>query len=146
MNRFYIGELSDGNGGTIGAIHPPFIERDLWDEAQKSRNRNRKSPKNKPAHATLSSFTGYAYCGYCQSRMHTGATHNGKKRLMCAGRREGKGCHQKSALLEVYESQIESYLEAFFIPEDYREKMLEAHKKLENAYDDIEQKRSVLQT
>lgn len=38
---------------------------------------------------------------------------------------------QKSALLEVYEHQIERYLETFYIPEDYQAKILEAHTKLQ---------------
>lgn len=41
---------------------------------------------------------------------------------MCASRMQGKGCQQKSALLEVYEAQIEGYLENFHIPDDYQEK------------------------
>jgi hypothetical protein len=63
---------------------------------------------------------------------------------MCANRIKGRGCHQQSAILDVYEAQIEAYLENFIIPDDYRQKILEAHRKLEAAYDDTEKKRNDL--
>jgi len=44
--------------------------------------------------------------------------------------------------LDVYEAQIEAYLENFIIPDDYQEKILEAHRKLEAAYDDTEKRRN----
>jgi hypothetical protein len=77
--------------------------------------------------------------------MHTGATKNGKKRIMCASRIQGKGCQQKSALLEVYEAQIEAYLENFVIPEDYQDKILDAHRRLRAAYDDTQKRRAELE-
>lgn len=42
--------------------------------------------------------------------------------------------------------QIEQYLETFHIPEDYQAKILEAHKKLQAAYDDTEREQSRLKT
>lgn len=145
QNRFYLGELPHGNDGWLQGQHKPFIDEQLFAQAQEWRERNRKAPKNHPARASISSLTGIAYCWYCKGRMHTGATKNGKKRIMCASRIQGKGCHQKSALLEVYEAQIEAYLENFAIPEDYQEKILEAHRKLQAAYDDSERQRAELQ-
>jgi len=47
--------------------------------------------------------------------------------------------------LEVYEAQIQWYLENFIIPEDYRQKILEAHRKLEKAYDDTVNRRVTLE-
>jgi DNA invertase Pin-like site-specific DNA recombinase len=143
-NRFYLGELPDGNGGYIKGKHEPFINQALWDAAQEARARNRRSPKNHPGHGTMSSLTGYAYCWHCKGRMRTGSTKNGKKRIMCANRIKGMGCQQQSATLDVYESQIEAYLENFIIPDDYRQKILEAHRKLEAAYDDTEKRRNDL--
>jgi DNA invertase Pin-like site-specific DNA recombinase len=143
-NRFYLGELPDGNDGYIKGKHKPFINQALWDAAQEARARNRKSPKNYPGHGTMSSLTGYAYCWHCKGRMRTGSTKNGKKRIMCANRIKGMGCQQQSTILDVYESQIEAYLENFIIPDDYRQKILEAHRKLEAAYDDTEKRRNDL--
>ena len=58
----------------------------------------------------------------------------GKPRVYCGSRAGGLGCTSKGTFLEVYEAQIQWYLENFIIPEDYREKILEAHRKLEKAY------------
>jgi len=63
---------------------------------------------------------------------------------MCANRIKGRGCHQQSAILDVYEAQIEAYLENFIIPDDYQQKILEAHSKLEAAYDDSGKRRNEL--
>ena len=64
--------------------------------------------------------------------------------MLCYNRSKGWDCPQKSALLEVYEYQIEQYLEMFHIPEDYQAKILEAHKKLQTAYDDTEKEQTRL--
>ena len=46
----------------------------------------------------------------------------------------------------MYEAQIQWYLENFVIPDDYREQILEAHRKLEQAYDDTDKQRARLKT
>ncbi len=144
-NRFYLGELPDGNGGWMKGKHQALIPQELFDQAQQTRERNREAPINHPAKATISSFTGLGHCWYCKGRIHTGSTKNGKKRLMCANRVQGKGCQQKSALLEVYEAQLEAYLENFHIPEDYQERLLREQRKLEVAYDDTQKRRTELE-
>ena len=45
----------------------------------------------------------------------------------------------------MYEAQIQWYLDNFIIPEDYRERILDAHRKLESAYDDTEKHRTTLE-
>jgi hypothetical protein len=144
QNPFYIGQLSDGNGQWLKAKHKPFISEDLWNQAQQARARNRRAPRNRPAKATISSLTGITYCWYCKGRIHVGTSHNGKRRMLCYNRSKGWDCPQKSALLEVYEYQIEQYLETFHIPDDYQARILEAHKKLQTAYDDTEREQGRL--
>ncbi|MCJ7792240.1 MAG: recombinase family protein [Dehalococcoidia bacterium] len=144
QNPFYIGQLSDGNGQWLKAKHKPFISEDLWNQVQEARERNRRAPRNRPSKATISSLTGITYCWYCKGRIHVGTSHNGKRRMLCYNRSKGWDCPQKSALLEVYEYQIERYLETFHIPEDYQAKILEAHEKLQAAYDDTEKEQTRL--
>jgi len=144
QNRFYLGEIPDGNGGWMKAKHAPFVSEELFNAAQEARERNRKAPINHPAKGTVSSLTGLTYCWYCKGRIHTGVSHAGKKRLFCYNRSKGWKCPQKSALLEVYEYQIEKYLETFRLPEDYQAKILEAHKKLQATYDESEKERARL--
>ncbi len=47
-------------------------------------------------------------------------------------------------MLEVYECQIEKYLEYFHIPEDYHTKIMEVHKKLQAAYVNTQAERTKL--
>ena len=56
----------------------------------------------------------------------------------------GLGCDFSGTFLDVYEAQIEWYLENFVIPDDYQKKILEAHRKLGAAYDDIDEQRARL--
>jgi len=144
QNRFYLGQLSDGNGQWLKAKHEPFISEGLYNQVQEAREHNRKAPRNHPAKATISSLTGITHCWYCKGRIHVGTSRNGKRRMLCYNRSKGWGCPQKSALLEVYEYQIEQYLETFHIPEDYQAKILEAHKKLQTAYDNTEREQTRL--
>ena len=143
-NRFYIGELPYVNGGHIKAKHKPFIDRKLWNAAQESRARNKRSPIHCSSKGTLSSLTGYTYCWKCKGRMRTGSTKNGKKRIMCSEKVKGTGCNQKSAIIDVYERQIEAYLENFIIPGDYIDRIIEMQKKLEASYDENENRRNEL--
>ncbi len=138
QNRFYLGYLPDGAEGWTKGRHEPMIAEDIFLQVQETRRRNRKAPKNHPGRATLSSLTGLAYCWYCKGRMHTGTTNKGKKRIMCASRAKGNGCHQTSTLLDALDAQIEAYLENFHIPEDYQERIMEAHRKLQAAFDESE--------
>ena len=64
--------------------------------------------------------------------------------MLCYNRSKGWNCSQRSALLEVYEYQVEKYLETFHISQDYQAKILEAHKKLQGAYDDTEKEQAKL--
>ena len=143
-NRFYLGYLPDGNGGWVKGKHQPFIDEELWNQVQEVRERNRRAPRNHPGKATITSLTGITYCWYCKGRIHVGTSHNGRRRMLCYNRSKGWDCPQKSALLDVYEYQIERYLETFHIPDDYQAKILEAHRKLQTAYDDIEGERTAL--
>lgn len=137
-NKFYLGYLPDGNGGWLEGKHEPFIDEDLWDASQEMRMRNRKSThtscrsKTKPC-----SLSGIVYCWYCKGRMHIGCSANGKSRLSCFTRAKGQNCCQPSALVSIYEAQMAEYIKTFHIPENYQEKIMEAHSKLQSVYDNV---------
>jgi len=71
--------------------------------------------------------------------------HNGKPRVYCRRRAQGADCNCKATFLEIYEAQIEWYMENFVIPEDYQERILKAHRKLEAAYNDTANRRATLE-
>jgi len=68
----------------------------------------------------------------------------GRARVYCASRAEGLGCDFSGTFLDIYERQIEWYLENFVIPDDYQKKILDAHCKLTTASDDIESRKEAL--
>ena len=136
-NRFYLGYLPDGNGGWMKAKHEAFIDEELWNQTQEMRRRNSTSTNTRcRSDRKVCSLSGIAYCWYCKGRIHVSFTKEGKARLGCYNRSKGWDCPQKSALIQVYEEQIEGYLETFHIPEDYQQKILEAHRKLQASYGD----------
>jgi len=46
-NRFYLGELPDGNGGWLKGKHGPFISQELFDMAQEERAKRRYDMSNR---------------------------------------------------------------------------------------------------
>jgi len=142
-NRFYLGYLPDGNGGWVKGKHKAIIDEELWSEVQEARRRNATSTHSRCVRRRrVCSLTGITYCWYCKGGIHVSFTKMGKPRLGCYNRSKGWGCPQRSALLEVYEEQIKEYLKTFHIPEDYQLKILEAHRKLEGAYHNLDRERA----
>ena len=84
------------------------------------------------------------WCKYCRSKVYIHQNSSGKPRVYCGSKARGFDCESKSTFLEVYEAQIQWYLKSFIIPEDYREKIIEAHRKLQTAYDDTIKRRNTL--
>ena len=144
-NRFYLGYLPNGNGEWVRGRHNPFISEELWSQAQEARERNRKTPIRIPKGRSVSSLTGLAFCVYCKGRMNVVEVVKGRRRVACYNRSKGWECSQKSVYLDIYEEQIREYLRTFHIPEDYREKILDAHRKLQAAYDDTDSQRARLE-
>ena len=105
--------------------------------AQEQRTKRQRSKNGSVrSKARTYSLSGIVKCGTCKSKVGIHKGKNGRPRLFCRGRSQGLDCDYKSTFLEVYEAQIQWYLENFTIPEDYQEKIIEAHRKLETAYDD----------
>jgi hypothetical protein len=61
--------------------------------------------------------------------------------MVCNTKLKRGGCTQKSARLDIYEAQLQDYLDAFSIPEDYQQKLLETQRQLAEAYDDTDARR-----
>jgi len=145
QNRFYLGELPDGKGGWVKGKHQPFVSNGTFNDAQVERAHRRRTKDGIRRKATTFSISSLSQCGICKSTIAIHQTRQGRARVYCRGRTKGLHCNCKCTFLEVYEAQIQWYLENFVIPQDYRERIMEAHRKLENAYDDAEKYRSQLQ-
>jgi hypothetical protein len=123
-------------------MHDPFIDKELFEQVQKLRIDARLKPNKINIKARTYSLSGIATCQGCGGNIRMQTTPNGKARVYCASRSQGHGCDFGGTFLERYENQIEWYLKEFFIPEDYHEKIIEAHSQLTSAYgDDINSRR-----
>ena len=134
-NRFYLGELPDGKGGWIKGRHGRLIPPDVFQAAQRNKVATIRTDYQ-PC-----SLSGVARCALCGGTMRTFRSRDGRTRLQCANRVDNGTCSQPSAYLDVYECQLVEYLRAFHIPEDFQERILEAHLKLRSAYDEVERER-----
>ncbi|GAI49288.1 unnamed protein product, partial [marine sediment metagenome] len=134
QNRFYVGELPNGNGGWVKGKQKPFIDLQLFDTVQELKARRRRLPKTITLQARTYSLSCVAWCNRCGGKVHMHMNDRGKPRVYCNSRSQGLGCDFSATFLDVYETQIEWYLENFVIPEDYQKKILDAHRKLEAAY------------
>ena len=144
-NRFYLGYLPNGDKGWVKARHNPLIAQELWNQAQQTRERNRKARIRIPKGCSVSSLTGLAFCVYCKGRMNIAEVVKGRRRVACYNRSKGWECPQKSAYLDIYEDQVKGYLRSFHIPDDYREKILDIHRKMQNALSDTDSERTRLE-
>jgi DNA invertase Pin-like site-specific DNA recombinase len=141
-NRFYLGFLPDGNSGWMKGKHEAFIPPELFGAVQQSRRRNATNPaKTTRSDAKPCSLSGVARCAECGGTLRVQHAH-GRIRLGCSTRLKGGNCPQVSGYLDIYEQQLQAYLEAFHIPEDYQEKIFEAHQKLQSAYSDVDKQRT----
>jgi site-specific DNA recombinase len=127
-NRFYLGELPDGEYGEghsrrgnytkgLQGQHAPLIPVELWEAAQRGK--------------TLNSLSGLLTCSYCGGKLHIHTGSDGKTKVYCYRRGQGiaNHCKQRSTFLSVYEGQVEQYLSSIRLPEDYQQMILDAYKR-----------------
>ncbi len=78
-----------------------------------------------------------AQCSRCGGSIRMQTSPKGRPRAYCASRAEGLGCDFSGTFLDVYGRQLIEYLSCFHIPEYYQHRILEVHRKLQSAYDDV---------
>ncbi len=137
QNRFYIGELPDGEAGWVGGKHEAIIPPELFEAAQQARARRGHRRHTIASHASTFSLSTLMKCRKCNSGIRIHQSPKGRPRVYCAGRSQGSDCDFRGTFLDTYEAQIEWYLATFHIPEDYRERIVADHAKLRQGYDDI---------
>ena len=142
-NKFYIGYIPNGKDGWLKAKHEAFIEPELFEEAQKMRERRTRRPLTIRSDASVYSLSGLARCAECSSTLRA-FKGNGRVRLVCNGRLKGWGCTQPSGTLDIYEQQLMAYIGTFHIPPDYQNKILEMYRKMQSAFD-MQKEKSALE-
>jgi site-specific DNA recombinase len=126
-NRFYVGELPIGKrgaGGWVRGAHEPLVPLALFEAVQRQRAR-RTSQAN--AHhvkngSQVYALSGLVRCGACGEPMHI----EGAQRLTCWGRRQVQGCREKSVAARVVEQEVGAYLRALTLPDDTKQRILDA--------------------
>jgi len=101
-NRFFIGYIRDGKGGWRKAKHKSFIDPELFEEANKIREKRITSKGTIRSDARIYSLSGIVRCAECGSTLRAFSS-RGKVRLVCNGRLNRGDCKQPSSLLETYE-------------------------------------------
>ena len=144
-NRFYVGELSDGNGGWIKGRHTPFVDAELFEQVREMRSRRRTQPKTIKRTARTYSLSGLLKCADCEGPMWIHQNSRGRARIYCKERTKRKACQNRSTFLDVYEAQVSEYLRRFIIPEDYQARILALYRHLDPALGDSESRKRELE-
>jgi site-specific DNA recombinase len=141
-NRFYLGELPDGNGGWMMGIHQPVLDAELFEQAQRARagNRTRNASRVNHRHRRYA-LSGLGVCGTCGGRLHIHTAKSGRARIYCYQERQGSACGQRSTFLDGIEEQLAAFLAAFRLPEATVTELLARYEQLTAEQDDTEQQR-----
>ena len=140
-NRFYVGEIPDGNGGWIKAQHEPIVNPELFKQAQATRARNRRSPRTVKITATVYGLSSLLRCANCEGPMWIHQNLKGRARIYCRNRANGLGCSNRGTFLDIYDRQVQGHLQTFKIPDDYQRRILEMYSQLGRVQSDVESKR-----
>jgi DNA invertase Pin-like site-specific DNA recombinase len=119
QNRFYLGELPDGDGGWLPAKHAPLIDPAIFQAARTARERNTRKPRRVSQVRTPWSLSGVGVCVCGASVIATGRpTARGvasrPRTLRCAGRTQGSGCDAPSFAEDVLNEQVATDILAKF--------------------------------
>jgi len=134
-NRFYLGELPDGESGWVPGKHEPLVPQELWDRAQRARERHRSNPQTIPGNARVHVLGGgLLRCGVCWGQGRSAALHVAKSRketdtasFACYGRFQGYACTQPSVPEQVLEAQLAEFFAAFAVPGDLQQRILDLY-------------------
>ncbi len=126
QNRFYLGELPDGDGGWLPGKHGAMVDPVLFERAQAQRAANTDRPRWTESKRSPWGLSGVAVCGGCGKPITALSHVSGKRRIRCAGRTQGNGCDEPSCFASVVEEQIGDLLRAFTVEAVDRDKLLTA--------------------
>lgn len=128
QNRFYLGELPDGDGGWLPGKHAPLVDTALFDAAAAARFRNirrRTSPATTERTPWALSSVGHCACG---GTLRSSGGNERRRRVECTSRRQGLSCDAPSFYADVVEGQLGTFLATFNVPEEQRAWLIEAWK------------------
>jgi DNA invertase Pin-like site-specific DNA recombinase len=140
-NRFYLGELPDGNGGWIAGAHEAVLDEELFMRALDARQANAHPAANvRRAHRRYS-LSGLAVCGGCGGPLHFHTAPNGRARGYCYQTRQRSGCGQHAFYLDGIEAQLGAYLATFTLPAETVDAVVRLYNDATVQRDDDERRR-----
>jgi site-specific DNA recombinase len=126
QNRFYMGELPDGEGGWLPGKHGVLIDPALFARAQAARAANTSRPRWVESKRQPWALSGVAICGGCGANINAHHNGTGRRRVVCTGRTQGNGCDEASCYADIIEDQIGAALAEFAVPANERGRLLAA--------------------
>ncbi len=126
-NRFYLGELPDGNGGWLPGKHGTLIDPVLFERADVARKSNLRRPRRVSEVRSPWALSGLATCASCGKSMTSSGRSDGRRRIQCSGRVQGTGCTEPTFFADVVESQIGAVLSNFDVDPVRRKRLINAY-------------------
>jgi site-specific DNA recombinase len=136
-NRFYVGELPDGQGGWVPGKQGALIDPAQFERAQSARVANTSRPRWVDAKRQPWALSGVAVCGGCGANVNALSHSTGRRRIRCAGRTQGNGCTEPSCYAGVIEDQIGELLAGFAVPAEERGRLLAAWRYYQSRNTDV---------
>jgi site-specific DNA recombinase len=140
QNRFYLGELPDGDAWVPGA-HSAVLAEDLFAAAARTRAANSTGAAKVPRARHRHSLSGLGTCGHCGKRLHILTDRKGQARIYCYHRRQANRCPQPSLPLVTIEDQLAAYLATFRLPEELVAQVVRLYEQATTERDEGERRR-----
>ncbi len=135
-NRFYLGELPDGEGGWLPGKHDTLVDPTLFAQAQRAREANTQRPLRLGQSASPWALSGVATCS-CGASMRACGRADGKRRIQCVGRAERGACDEPTFYAHLIEDQIGTLLHQFVIPPSDQHRLYAAWRHSQSSSVDI---------
>ncbi len=136
-NRFYLGELPDGQDGWLPGKHQPLLDPVLFDQVRLARLRHEQRPRRVPGIRSPWSLSGLATCAWCGSPFTAaGRVADGRQRAQCQGRIQGRGCTARSMRTTAIDQQLGAVLNQFALGSGTQNQLLVAWQRHRSARTD----------
>ena len=125
QNRFYLGDLPDGEGGWVPGMHGTLLDPKLFEKAEAARAANTRRPRRTAGPGKPWALSGLATCS-CGAGIVANSRPGGRRSLRCYGRIQGNGCDEPSFYEDLLDEQLTGVLSRFAVPQAEQTRLLSA--------------------